>query len=172
KLVRADLERRFVIDEDVLIPTSGGAQIAALIVRPRTAQPQTALLNFTIYARDDWSFADAARMAGHGYAGVVAYSRGKGRSPGPATPYLHDGEDAAAVIAWLAAQPWSDGRVGMFSGSYNASTQWAAAKRMPPALKAMATNASNAPGIDTPMEGNVFLNFIYPWPLYTTNLKG
>ncbi len=171
-LVRADLERRFIIDEDLLVPTPEGAQIAALIIRPRTAGPQTALLNFTIYARDDWSFADAARMAGHGYAGVVAYTRGKGRSPGSATPYLHDGEDAAAVIAWLAAQPWSDGRVGMFSGSYNASTQWAAAKRMPPALKAMATNASNAPGIDTPMEGNVFLNFMYPWPLYTTNTKG
>lgn len=170
-LVRADLERRFVIDESVLIPTADGARIAAMIVRPRTAERTVALLNFTIYARDDWAFLDAARMAAHGYAGIVAYSRGKGRSPGPVVPYLHDGRDAATVIAWLAAQPWSDGRVGMFSGSYNASTQWAALKHMPPALKAIATNASNAPGIDTPMEGNVFLNFMYPWPFYTTNLK-
>jgi putative CocE/NonD family hydrolase len=29
-----------------------------------------------------------------------------------------------------------------------------------------------APGIDVPMDGNLFLNFIYPWPFYTTNLKG
>lgn len=170
-LIRADLERRFIIDESVLIPTADGAKIAALIVRPRTTTRAVALLNFTIYARDDWAFLDAARMAAHGYAGVVAYSRGKGRSPGPAVPYLHDGPDAATVVAWLAAQPWSDGRVGMFSGSYNASTQWAALKHMPPALKAIATNASNAPGIDTPMEGNVFLNFMYPWPFYTTNQK-
>jgi len=170
-LVRADLERRFVIEEDVLVPTPDGAQIAALIVRPRRAARSVALLNFTIYARDDWAFLDAAKMAAHGYAGVVAYSRGKGRSPGPVVPYLHDGPDAATVVTWLAAQPWSDGRVGMFSGSYNASTQWAALKHMPPALKAIATNASNAPGIDTPMEGNVFLNFMYPWPFYTTNLK-
>lgn len=172
RLVRADLERRFVIEEDLLIPTADGAQIAAMIVRPRSAAPATALLNFTIYARDDWAFLDAARMAGRGYAGVVAYSRGKGRSPDQVVPYVHDGADAATVIAWLAAQDWSDGRVGMFSGSYNASTQWAALKHMPPALKAIATNASNAPGIDTPMEGNVFLNFMYPWPFYTTNLKG
>ncbi len=171
-LVRADLERRFVIEESLMIPTSDGAQIAAMMIRPRSVARATALLNFTIYARDDWAFVDAAKMAAHGYAGVVAYSRGKGRSPGAATPYLHDGPDAATVVTWLAAQPWSDGRVGMFSGSYNASTQWAALKHMPPALKAIATNASNAPGIDTPMEGNIFQSFMYPWPFYTTNLKG
>jgi hypothetical protein len=102
---------------------------------------------------------------------MVAYSRGKGRSPGPVIPYVHDGADASTVIEWLAHQPWSDGRVGMFSGSYNASTQWAAAKHHPPALKAIATNASNAPGIDTPMQGNIFRSFIYPWPFYTTDNK-
>jgi putative CocE/NonD family hydrolase len=32
--------------------------------------------------------------------------------------------------------------------------------------------AAVAPGIDVPMEGNVFWNFIYPWPFYTTNVKG
>jgi putative CocE/NonD family hydrolase len=110
-------------------------------------------------------------MAAYGYAGVVAYTRGKGRSPGQAVPYEHDGADAATVIERLAAQPWSDGRVGMFSGSYNASTQWGAAKHRPKALKAIATNASNAPGIDTPMQGNVFQSFIYPWPLYTTDTR-
>ena len=105
------------------------------------------------------------------YAGVVAYTRGKGKSPGAAVPYVHDGDDAATVIEWIARQPWSDGRVGMFSGSYNGFTQWAAAKRHPPALKAIATNATNAPGIDTPMQGNVFQSFIYPWPFYTTDTK-
>jgi putative CocE/NonD family hydrolase len=173
-LIRADAERRFIIDDQLLIPTPDGAQIAAMLVRPRQAGAAklTALLNFTIYANDRWSFADAVKMAAHGYAGMVAYVRGKGRSPGPVVPYEHDGADAATVIEWLAAQPWSDRRVGMFSGSYNASTQWAALKHHPAALKAIATNASNAPGIDTPMQGNVFRSFIYPWPFYTTDTKG
>ena len=173
-LIRADAERRFVVDDGVLVPTPDGARIAAMIVRPRgpATAKRVALLNFTIYAKDDWSFADAVKMAAHGYAGVVAYTRGKGRSPGPAIPYEHDGADAATVIEWLARQPWSDGRVGMFSGSYNASTQWAAVKHRPAALKAIATNASNAPGIDAPMQGNVFQTFMYPWPFYTTNTKG
>jgi putative CocE/NonD family hydrolase len=173
-LLKADAERRFSIDDHVLIPMPDGAKIAAIVVRPRSngSAKLTALLNFTIYAQDDWSMSDAVKMAAYGYAGVVAYTRGKGRSPGPVLPYVHDGEDAATVIAWLAHQPWSDGRVGMFSGSYNGFTQWAAAKQHPPALKAIATNATNAPGIDTPMQGNVFQSFIYPWPFYTTNTKG
>lgn len=172
-LLRADTERRFLIDDRILVPTPDGAQIAVMLVRRRSAGPAklTALLNFTIYAKDRWSLDDAMKMAAYGYAGVVAYTRGKGRSPGPVVPYVHDGEDAATVIAWLARQPWSDGRVGMFSGSYNGFTQWAAAKHHPPALKAIATNATNAPGIDTPMQGNVFQSFIYPWPFYTTDTK-
>ncbi len=173
-LLKADAARRFLIDDRVLIPTPDGTKIAAIVVRPRSAGTAklTALLNFTIYARDDWSLSDAVKMAAHGYVGVVAYTRGKGRSPEPTiVPYIHDGADAATVIDWLAREPWSDGRVGMFSGSYNGFTQWAAAKHHPPALKAIATSATNAPGIDTPMQGNVFLSFMYPWPFYTTGTK-
>ena len=172
-LLQADTAHRYLIEDSILIPTHDGAKIAAMVVRPRStgSVKLTALLNFTIYARDDWSLSDAVTMAAHGYAGVVAYTRGKGRSPDPVVPYVHDGEDAATVIDWLSRQPWSDGRVGMFSGSYNGFTQWAAAKHHPPALKAIATNATNAPGIDTPMQGNVFQSFIYPWPFYTTDTQ-
>jgi putative CocE/NonD family hydrolase len=170
-LLKAEMRRRFVVEDQLLIPTPDGAKIAALIVRPRGAQRVTSLMNFTIYTYDG-NFADAAKMAANGYAGVVAYTRGKAWSPGDAVPYVHDGADAATVIDWIARQSWSDGRVGMFSGSYNASTQWAAVKHRPKALKAIATHASNAPGIDTPMERNIFENFFYPWPLYTTTVKG
>lgn len=173
-LIAADLERRFIVERDLLIATPDGARISATLIRPRLPDGAraTSLLNFTIYARDDWAISDAAKMAAYGYAGIVAFSRGKDTSPGPAMPYVHDGDDAVAVINWLAAQPWSDGRVGMFSGSYNASVAWAAAARRPPALRAIATHASNAPGIDTPMRGGVFQNFTYPWPLYVTDRRG
>src|ERR1700723_2332732 len=49
------------------------------------------------------------------------------------------------------------------------------AKRVVPTsrfpMKAMMTGAPAAPGLDVPMEGNVFWNFIYPWPFYTTDAK-
>jgi len=171
-LIAADLDRRFIVQRDLLIDMPDGAQISATLIRPRTSERLTALLNFTIYARDDWATSDAAKMAAYGYAGIVAFSRGKGASGGPITPYVHDGADAAEVINWLAAQSWSDGRVGMFSGSYNAAVAWAAAERRPPALRAIATHASNAPGIDTPMRGGVFQNFTYSWPLYVGDARG
>lgn len=168
-LLKADTERRFIVDEKLSIPAPDGGRIAAILVRPRSSGKVTSLLDFTIYAQRFFGVAGAVEMAGNGYAGMTAYSRGKEWSPGRPMPYEKDGSDAATVIDWLAAQPWSDGLVGMFSGSYDASTQWGAVKHHPAALKAIATHASNAPGIDTPMQGNVFQSFIYPWPFYTTN---
>lgn len=167
-LIRADAERRFIVQDDILVDTPDGTRIAVMVVRPR-GEGQTALLNFGIYNREDWSFPDAVQMAAHGYAGAIAYTRGKGRGTGDPVPYIHDGADAATVIEWLAAQDWSDGRVGMFSGSYNSFTQWAALKHRPAALRAIATNASAAPGIDVPMQGGVFQTFVYPWPIYTAS---
>jgi putative CocE/NonD family hydrolase len=164
-----DDARRYVINSDILVRTPDGAHIAALIVRPANAPQLPALLTFTIYANDAWAWADAKKMAAYGYVGVVAYSRGKGRSPDAIVPFEHDGADATAVIDWISAQPWSDGRVGMFGGSYSGFTQWAALKHMPKALKAIATSATTAPGIDVPKEGGIFLNFMYPWPLYTAS---
>lgn len=173
-LIAADLERRFIVERGLMVRTPDGAQIATTVIRPRgnASTRATAILNFTIYAREDWAVSDAAKMAAYGYAGVVSFSRGKGDSAGPATPYVHDGDDAVAVINWIATQTWSDGRVGMIGGSYNASVAWAAAQRRPAALRAIATHASNAPGIDTPMRGGVFQNFTYSWPLYVTNTRG
>lgn len=160
-----DDHRRYLIDKALLIPV-GDARIAAVLVRPRGAPPLHTLLTFTIYANDDWAWSDAKKMAAHGYASLVAYSRGKGRSPDTIVPFERDGGDAAAVITWAAAQPWSNGSVGMYGGSYSGFTQWAALKQRPPALKAIATSATTAPGIDVPMEGGIFLNFMYAWPFY------
>ena len=167
--LQEDDARRYVIDRDVLVRTPDGASIAVMLVRPAKAAVLPTLLQFTIYANDDVYRHDAKTMAAHGYVGAAAYSRGKGRSPDAIAPYEHDGVDAAAVIDWIAAQPWSDGRVGMFGGSYNSFAQWAALKHRPKALRAIATSASAAPGSDTPMEGGIFLNFMYPWPLYTAS---
>ncbi|MGN7833729.1 CocE/NonD family hydrolase [Pseudoxanthomonas sp. 22568] len=167
-LLAEDEARRYVIERDVVVPGADGTSLRGLVVRPRSmAAPQPVLLGFTIYVNDSWSLADAKAAAAHGYVGMFVYSRGKAGAPGEPVPYEHDGEDAAAAIDWISRQPWCDGRVGMYGNSYNSFTQWSAAKHRPPALKAMLTSASTAPGIDIPMQGNIFLNFLYPWPLWT-----
>lgn len=171
-IVDEDNRRRYIIDTDIPVKTPDGATICTMIVRPRAARGRLpALLTFTIYAAPAPLLLEARRAASRGYAGVVGYTRGKGCSPGTPVPYEYDGADATALIDWISAQPWNDGRVGMWGGSYSGFTQWATAKHMPKALKALMPQASAAPAIDVPMDGNLFLSFVYPWPFYTTDVK-
>jgi putative CocE/NonD family hydrolase len=163
-----DDRRRYAVDNQVLIKTPDGASIAAVLVRPKSlSKPLPTLLEFTIYDSRNY----AKECAAHGYVGVVAYTRGIHGSPHHVVPYQHDGDDARAVINWIAKQSWSDGRVGMYGDGYSGFTPWAAAKRLPSALKAFATSAATAPGIDVPMVGNIFQNSAYRWSSYVTNAK-
>ena len=172
-LVAEDDLRRYIIDKNIPVRMPDGATVCAMVVRQRSATRRLpALLNFTIYADSQINLVDARRAASNGYAGVEGLTRGKGCSPDKPVPYEHDGSDAAALIDWIATQSWSDGRVGMYGGSYEGFTQWATAKHMPKALKTIIPAVPVAPGIDVPMDGNLFLSFVYPWPFYTTNLKG
>lgn len=166
-----DDERRYVIVKDILVRTPDGASICAMTVRPRDTRKLPALLSFTIYA-DPMRMMDNARLtAAHGYVGVEGLTRGKGCSPDQPVPIEHDGSDAAALIDWISRQPWSDGRVGMYGGSYNGFTQWAAAKHLPKALKAIMPSVTFAPGIDFPNPGGIYQSYGFPWPFYTTNVK-
>jgi uncharacterized protein len=167
-LVAEDDDRRYTVDSAVLIKSSGGTSIAAVVARPKgPSEPLPTLLEATI--DDSRNF--AKECAAHGYVGVVAYTRGTRKNPRSVVPYQHDGEDARAVIDWIAKQPWSDGRVGMYGDGYSAFTSWAAATRLPPALKAIATSASTAPGVDVPMAGSIFKNSAYRWSLNLITTK-
>jgi putative CocE/NonD family hydrolase len=171
-LTAEDDARRYLVDKAILVKTPDGAQVAAMLVRPKSATASVpTIFVFTIYADDTRFFGEARRSAAHGYAGVVAYTRGKGRSPDAPVPYEHDGDDARAVIDWISKQPWSDSRVGMYSGSYNGFTQWAAAKKLPAALKTIVPYVAAIPGQGLPMENNVFLDANYGWAFYVTNNK-
>jgi putative CocE/NonD family hydrolase len=161
-LLAADNARRYVVEE-VAIPVGNGATVAATIVRPRAASAAGALptlLEFTL----DRAARDAREAAAHGYASVLALARIAG-DPAfrPRAPFESDGDDARAAIAWIAAQPWSDGRVGMQGLRYGGFAAWAAAKRPPPALHAIATSDPMAPGIDVPSSGRIFENAAYRW---------
>jgi uncharacterized protein len=170
-LVDEDDERRYLIDKEVPVPTRDGATVCATVVRPRKAGPLPAALEFTIYADPAFNFSEARRSASNRYIGVEGLTRGKGCSPDAPVPIEHDGADAAALVDWITTQPWSDGRVGMFGGSYNGFTQWATAKQMPKGLKTIMPSVTFAPGVDSPDEGNIFDNYFYAWPFYTTTNK-
>jgi putative CocE/NonD family hydrolase len=163
-----DRARRYEVDDDVRIATPDGAAISAIVVRPRWfVGPQPAVLFFTIYT--DRAPEQAYLSAARGYVGVTAFPRGKWRSTGAIVPYERDAVDTRAAIEWISRQPWCDGRVAMYGGSYAGFTQWAALKHPHPALKTIVPYVAAIPGQGLPMENNVFISPNYGWAFYVSN---
>ncbi|MCX7275617.1 MAG: CocE/NonD family hydrolase, partial [Burkholderiales bacterium] len=127
------------------IPMPDGVQLAARIWLPEDAEsdPVPAILEYLPYRRRDGTATrDSVTqpyIAGHGYAAVRVDIRGTGDSGGVMRdeydlPELSDG---VAVIAWLAAQPWCSGCVGMWGISWGGFNTLQVAALQPPALKAI-----------------------------------
>lgn len=159
--------------KDVLIETRDGATISAIIVKKsQSTEPQTVILQSTIYVRDKGrDLTTLKESADKGYVGIIAYTRGKRLSPNEIWPYENDANDMYDVIDWISKQKWCDGRVGMYGGSYNGFTQWASVKKLHPALKTIVPYVANRPGMGLPMENNIFINPNYEWSLYVGNSK-
>jgi hypothetical protein len=168
--IAADDARRFVIDRGVMIKARDGATIVADVVRPKRAPgPQPTVLHFTIYTSPPINLRDAKDAAVRGYVGVFANARGKYLSTDKIIPWETEARDTWDVIDWISRQPWSNGKVGMFGHSYGGFAQWAAAKKLHPALKTIVPSGASFPGNGLPMQNNVFLNANYGWPLQVTN---
>ncbi|RTE69508.1 hypothetical protein BHE90_016114 [Fusarium euwallaceae] len=89
--------------------------------------------------------ANASTWVPRGYALVRVDGRGVGHTPGKLHPFSkQEALDYYDAIQWTAHQPWCDGNVGLYGGSYNATIQWNVAALNPPALKAMAPLASDS----------------------------
>lgn len=134
---------------DEWIPMPDGVRLHARTWAPADPDgPLPVLLEYLPYRLDDWTAPrDSERhpwYAQHGYASVRVDIRGTGSSDGffddeYSEQELRDGE---AVIAWLAAQPWSSGAVGMFGISWGGFNALQLAARAPAALRAIVTVCS------------------------------
>jgi putative CocE/NonD family hydrolase len=169
--VAADAQHRFLMDGEILFKTREGATLSALVVRKRgVTTPQPASLRFTIYVDPAYDLRQAEIAAMHGYAGVIVYSAGKRSSPDPIVPWQQV-DSTYGAIDWVSRQPWCDGQVGMYGASYDGFTQWAATKRLHPALKTIVPGSASFPGFGLPMENNVFVQAKYEWPFYVQNKR-
>jgi len=112
------------------------------------------------------------RLVQHGYVVASAAVRGSGASFGRYEGLFSPAEtdDAAELIAWFAAQPWCDGNVGMWGGSYLGITQYMAASRAPPALKAIFPDVAAFDMYDLVYAGGIFRECIGFWDEFTRRL--
>ena len=135
------------IEENIWIPLRDGTHLAARAWLPASppAGGVPAILESIPYRKRDIKRVRDARIHGYfaayGYASVRVDVRGSGDSEGVLTDEyleqeLEDGED---VLAWIAAQPWCNGRVGMIGISWGGFSALQLAARQPPALQAVVT---------------------------------
>jgi hypothetical protein len=148
--VRTEFPRRVREIEHTWITLGDGTRLAARIWLPEDAEdaPVPAILEFLPYRKTDGTAVrDAARqpyLAGFGYAAVRVDLRGTGESDGVLTDEYTDQEqeDALEVLAWLRAQPWCDGKLGMWGISWGGFNSLQIAARRPPGLGAIVTLCS------------------------------
>ena len=169
--IKRDENKRYIIDEQLIVSPRDGAELSVMTAHKRDAAPMPAIVLFTIYAEES-NKKQALLAASKGYAGVVANSRGKRSSETAIDPLKHEYKDVYAVIDWVSKQYWNNGSIGMYGGSYDGFAQWASMKeKVHPALKTIIPMVSIAPGVDYPMENNIFYNFPYKWIPYATSNK-
>jgi hypothetical protein len=121
------------VEKNAVMKTRDGVTLRADIYRPAADGKYPVLLQRTPYNKDT-SAVFGQKGAARGFMVVVQDVRGRYTSEGEWYPFKHETDDGYDAVEWAAALPNSNGKVGMFSGSYVGATQMLAAIGHPPHL--------------------------------------
>jgi len=131
-----------MVDIDLVSRMRDGVALRGDLYRPDGVGPDTrfpVLLERTPYGKGGGGAgrgpsAFIRKALERGYAVFVQDVRGRYASEGVFDPYRQEGRDGFDTVEWIAAQPWSTGKVGTFGLSYPGATQWQLAIESPPHL--------------------------------------
>src|SRR5690348_9321989 len=140
----------------VKIPMRDGVLLNATVFQPHAQKdPLPVIFTLTPYIGD--SYTDRAMyFAQHGYVYALVDVRGRGNSGGAFEPFANDAKDGYDVVEWFAKQPYCNGKVTMWGGSYAGFDQWSTLKEFPPHLATIVPAAAAHPGVDFPFQYNIF----------------
>src|SRR3984957_18176438 len=110
-----------------------GVVLRADIYRPRAEGKFPVLLERTPYNKSN-GVIFGVQAAARGFVVIFQDVRGRYSSDGEWYTFKHESDDGYDSVEWAAALPYSDGKVGMFGGSYVGATQMLAAIAHPPHL--------------------------------------
>ena len=156
----------------VKISLRDGLHLNATLYQPhKQKDPLPVVFTFTPYIGD--SYTDRAMyFAAHGYVYALVDVRGRGNSEGDFEPFANEGRDGFDVTEWLAKQPFCNGKVAMWGGSYAGFDQWTVAKEFPPHLSTIVPAAAAHPGVDFPFQYNIFYPYEMQWLTFTSGRTG
>ena len=120
-------------ERNVEMKTRDGVTLRADIFRPDADGKFPVLLQRTPYNKDN-GVDFGLKAAAKGYVVIFQDVRGRYASEGEWYVFKNEINDGYDAVEWAAALPYSDGRVGMFGGSYVGATQMLAAISHPPHL--------------------------------------
>jgi predicted acyl esterase len=171
--------------KDILVPMRDGFRLTCDLYQPATADGRLApgrfpgfVKDYTGYGRRDHLTGGSdfitQKLAAKGYNVIWCNTRGsQGRAltaPAPNSIALispwseQEQQDNYDLIEWLAAQPWSNGKVGQTGASYGGITTWlVAANQKPPSLKAI---------VPITASHDNYRHFAYPGGIRTSDLRG
>lgn len=155
----------------VKIPMRDGVQLNATVYRPEGGGPLPVIFTLTPYIADSYH-ERAWYFSRNGFVFVLVDARGRGSSEGKFRAFAQEAEDGHDVVEWLAVQPWSNGKVAMWGGSYAGYNQWATAKELPPHLETIVPAAAAHAGTDFPFWRNIPYPYEIQWQTLTGGTTG
>jgi len=132
------------VERNVAAKMRDGMTLRADIYRPNAEGKFPVLLVRTPYDKtNETNF--GLKGAARGYVVIAQDVRGRFASEGDWYTFKYESQDGYDTVEWAAALPYSNGKVGMFGGSYVGATQFLAAIAKPPHLVGICPNytASN-----------------------------
>ncbi len=129
------------VERNVAAKMRDGVTLRADIYRPKGEGKYPVLLVRTPYDKtNETNF--GLKAAARGYVVIAQDVRGRFTSEGDWYTFKNESQDGYDTVEWAAALPYSNGKVGMYGGSYVGATQFLAALAKPPHLAGICPNVT------------------------------
>ena len=129
----ADPRYEVIVERGVSAKMRDGTVLRADVYRPKGEGKFPVLLQRTPYNKDG-GLEFGLKAVARGYVVIIQDVRGRYTSEGEWYTFSNESRDGYDTVEWAAALPYSDGKVGMFGGSYVGATQVLTAFAHPPHL--------------------------------------
>jgi putative CocE/NonD family hydrolase len=107
-----------VVRSDLVVPASDGVGLATDVYLPDESGAFPVVFTRSPYDKRQFKTYLAEPLVRAGYAVVMQDVRGMNGSEGTFIPFIHEKQDGLDALDWIAAQPWCNGRIGMWGPSY------------------------------------------------------